>query len=66
MSLTELENFIEKENHLPGIPSAKDMEEEGGVSVGEMQTILVKKLEEANLYILQLNKRIEELEAKSK
>lgn len=66
MSLTELENFIEKENHLPGIPSAKVMEEEGGVSVGEMQTILVKKLEEANLYILQLNKRIEELEAKSK
>ena len=66
MPLTDLENYIEKENHLPGIPSAKEMEDEGGLSVGEMQTILVKKLEEANLYILQLNKRIEELEMKMK
>ncbi|MBL0073159.1 MAG: hypothetical protein IPP34_15685 [Bacteroidetes bacterium] len=66
MPLSDLENFIEEENHLPGIPSAKEMEADGGIALGEMQTILVKKIEEANLYILQLNKRIEELESKLK
>lgn len=66
MPLSDLETFIETENHLPGIPSASEMEADGGIAVGEMQTILVKKIEEANLYILQLNKRIEELESKLK
>lgn len=66
MPLSDLETYIETENHLPGIPSASEMEAEGGIAVGEMQTILVKKIEEANLYILQLNKRIEELESKLK
>lgn len=66
MPLSDLETYIETENHLPGIPSASEMEAEGGIALGEMQTILVKKIEEANLYILQLNKRIEELESKLK
>jgi hypothetical protein len=66
MPLKELQNYISENSHLPGIPSATEMEEKGGIEVGEMQTLLVKKLEEANLYILQLNKRLEELEAKLK
>lgn len=64
MPLKKLEEFISTNSHLPGVPSAKEMETEGGIAVGEMQTVLLKKLEEANLYILQLNKRLEELEAK--
>ncbi|MBK7681169.1 MAG: hypothetical protein IPJ26_01225 [Bacteroidetes bacterium] len=66
MSLNQLENYISDNKHLPGVPSATEMEEKGGMEVGEMQTLLVKKLEEANLYILQLNSRLEELEAKLK
>lgn len=66
MPLNELQSYIDENKHLPGIPSAPEMEEDGGIAVGEMQTVLVKKLEEANLYILQLNKRLEELESKLK
>ncbi len=66
MPLNQLENYISENKHLPGVPSATEMEEKGGMEVGEMQTLLVKKLEEANLYILQLNSRLEELEAKLK
>jgi hypothetical protein len=66
MPLKKLEEFIGTNNHLPGVPSATQMEKDGGIAVGEMQTVLLKKLEEANLYILQLNKRLEELEAKVK
>jgi hypothetical protein len=66
MPLKQLENYISENKHLPGVPSATEMEEKGGMEVGEMQTLLVKKLEEANLYILQLNLRLEELEAKLK
>lgn len=64
MPLKKLEEYISTNSHLPGVPSAADMEKEGGIAVGEMQTVLLKKLEEANLYILQLNKRLEELETK--
>lgn len=66
MPMKQLEKFIQIKKHLPGIPSASEMLTEGGIAVGEMQTLLLKKLEEANLYILQLNKRVEELEAKLK
>lgn len=66
MPLKQLEEYINANSHLPGVPSAEQMEKEGGIAVGEMQTILVKKLEEANLYILELNRRIEELEARIK
>ena len=66
MPLKQLEEFIKTNNHLPGVPSANAIEKDGGVAVGEMQTVLLKKLEEANLYILQLNKRLDELETKLK
>jgi hypothetical protein len=66
MPLNQLEEYISTNNHLPDVPSAKEMDEKNGIEVGEMQTLLVKKLEEANLYILQLNKRVSELESKLK
>ena len=62
----KLIQYIEKNNHLPDVPSAQEMEKQNGFEIGEMQTLLVKKLEEANLYILQLNKRVSELESKLK
>ena len=60
MSIHELEESIKEENHLPGLPSACEVEE-NGLHLGEMQTKIVEKLEESHLYIIQLQKQIDEL-----
>jgi len=61
LPLHELETFIKKEGHLPNVPSAQSVESEG-VALGEMNRILLEKVEELTLYLLEQNKRIEELE----
>ena len=48
--------------HLPDIPSAKEVEEEG-VDVGEMNKLLLQKVEELTLYIIDLQKQIDELKS---
>lgn len=63
-SLDEVEGFIKKNNHLPGIPSAKEIET-NGISVGEMQKMQMEKIEELTLYIIDLKKEIEKLSAGS-
>jgi hypothetical protein len=60
----EVENFIKKNNHLPGIPSAKTIEA-NGINVGEMQKLQMQKIEELTLYIIELKKEIEKLKAKN-
>jgi len=60
--LSELENYIQQHQHLPNIPSAGEIEKNGLV-VGDMQKRMMEKIEELTLYILELNKRIEVLEA---
>ncbi|MBV6461404.1 MAG: hypothetical protein HJHJAOHD_01525 [Flavobacteriales bacterium] len=60
MPLNELSHYIAKHKHLPNMPSAKQVEEKG-IGVGELQTKLLEKIEELTLYILQLQKEIEEL-----
>lgn len=59
--LSEVESFIKANKHLPEIPTAKEVEE-NGVSVGEMQSKLLQKIEELTLYIIEQEKRIKELE----
>jgi hypothetical protein len=61
-SLDEVEDFIKKNNHLPGIPSAKTLET-GGLSVGEMQKLQMEKIEELTLYIIGLKKEMEKIKA---
>jgi hypothetical protein len=65
LPLNELELFIQREGHLPNVPSAENVESEG-VSLGEMNRILLEKVEELTLYLLEQNKRIEELEKELK
>ncbi|MFI5218438.1 MAG: hypothetical protein ACHQNT_03035 [Bacteroidia bacterium] len=60
-SLAEVKNSIEQHKHLPGLPSAAEIEKENGFEVGDMQTRLVKKVEELTLYILQQQTEIEKL-----
>ncbi len=61
MDLHALEHSINQNKHLPGIPAASEIERDG-ILVGDMQTRMMEKIEELTLYIIQLNKRIENLE----
>ena len=60
MKLDDLEKYISQNNHLPGMPSSCEVEENGH-HLGKVQTSLVEKTEENTLYILQLKKEIEDL-----
>ncbi|HNQ83687.1 MAG TPA: hypothetical protein PLW31_11075 [Bacteroidales bacterium] len=63
MSLEELEQSIKENNHLPGIPSATEVEE-NGILLGEMQKNLLEKVEELTLYTIMQDKQIKELQMK--
>lgn len=60
LSTTELENYIFKNKHLPGVPSAKNIEETG-LNISEMQKIQMEKLEEIFLYVIKQQKEIDDL-----
>ncbi|MFE7088391.1 hypothetical protein ACFU8T_13365 [Sphingobacterium spiritivorum] len=59
-SLTEVEIFIKANKHLPDVPSAKEIEEEG-LSVGEMNKLMMKKIEELTLHLIEKDKEIRDL-----
>ena len=61
MSLDDLENYIEDNKHLPGIISAEEVGSQGDVDLGEMNVKLLEKIEELTLYIINLQKQIDEL-----
>ena len=61
--LKTIEKYIEANKHLPGIPSAKEMEA-NGVKLLEMNLQLLKKVEELTLYVIDQQKKIELLESK--
>jgi hypothetical protein len=58
--LAEVEKFITANNHLPDIPSAKQVATEG-LLLGDMQKRVMEKVEELTLYIIQLNKENQQL-----
>lgn len=58
--LKEIENYIEVNKHLPDIPSAKEVKE-NGMNVGEMQSKLLKKIEELTLYMIKMQKENTEM-----
>ena len=60
--LNEVKDFVEKNQHLPEIPSAAEMQE-NGVNMNELQIQLLQKVEELTLYIIQQDQRIQELES---
>lgn len=57
-SLKDLENYISQYNHLPDVPSSNDISE-NGLKLGEMNALLLKKVEELTLYIIEMNKQME-------
>ncbi len=51
--LSEVEAFINENNHLPGVPSAEEVME-NGINLAEMNAILLQKIEETMLYVIEL------------
>ncbi|WP_298507764.1 hypothetical protein [uncultured Kordia sp.] len=62
-TLEEVEAFTKTNHHLPNVPSAAQVKEEG-MQLKEMTTILLQKVEELTLYTIEQEKRIKALEAK--
>lgn len=59
MSLDALKAFLSRHRHLPGIPTEKEVEE-NGVNLGEINVKLLEKIEELTLYVIQQEERINE------
>ncbi|MDL2262236.1 hypothetical protein LJC11_01890 [Bacteroidales bacterium OttesenSCG-928-I21] len=58
MSLNDLEEYINENNHLPRVPKAVEIEEYG-INLGDMDNILLEKIEELTLYTIEQQKLIE-------
>lgn len=58
--LSEVEKFIDENNHLPNIPSADELVKEG-LDLGKMQALQMEKIEELTLYLIEMKKEIEVL-----
>lgn len=62
LTFEELRSYISTNKHLPNVPSANECAETG-VDLGELNRVLLEKVEELTLYILQLEERMKMLEA---
>ncbi|SHG83336.1 hypothetical protein SAMN04488109_2051 [Chryseolinea serpens] len=63
MPLTEVDKFVKTYKHLPEVPSADDIKANGGHNLGEMDVLLLKKIEELTLHLIEQSAKIEKLEA---
>lgn len=61
ISLSQLEQFISTNKHLPNIPAAKQVHKEG-FGLGDMNRRLLEKIEELTLYIILQEKRLNTLQ----
>ena len=58
MPLKEVKAYIATNQHLPNIPSAKEIATEG-LNLGEMDKLLLEKVEELTLYLIQLEEKLQ-------
>lgn len=61
MPLEEVAAFLQKNKHLPGIPKAAEIEK-NGQDVAAMQVLMMQKIEELTLYIIQAKEQTTKLE----
>jgi hypothetical protein len=61
MSLSELEQFIKINKHLPEIPSEKEVKE-NGLDLAKISGKLLLKIEELTLYIIEQEKKVQEMQ----
>lgn len=62
MPLEELKSYVNENKHLPEIPSAKEFAE-NGYSLGQMDDLLLRKVEELTLYVIQLQEQVKQQQA---
>jgi hypothetical protein len=60
LSLDSVETYIKENNHLPNVPSAQEVKE-NGIEAGEMLRIQMQKIEELTLYMIEMKKENDEL-----
>ena len=60
LSLPDVSQFIQLNGHLPGIPSAEAIQLKG-LKVAEMQTLMMAKIEELTLHLINLNEKVDAL-----
>lgn len=60
-SLPEVEQYIQQHGHLPDIPTAAEVADQG-VQLGEMESRLLQKVEELTLHLIEMHKRVRTLE----
>lgn len=60
-NITALENYVKANKHLPNIPSAEEVVK-SGIDLGGMDAKLLGKIEELTLYLIQQNKKIEQMQ----
>lgn len=61
-SLDEVDAFVKEHKHLPNVPDASSMEGQH-VNLAEMNSILLQKIEEMTLYMIDLQNQIRELQS---
>lgn len=61
LSLEEVEQHIAAQGHLPEVPDEAEVTEHG-INLGEMDARLLQKIEELTLYIIDMNKQIQQLQ----
>jgi len=64
--LASLQQYINQNKHLPGIPSAEEVKKDGGIELGEMNVKLLEKIEELTLYVIDLKKENEQMKKEIK
>jgi hypothetical protein len=57
-TISEVESYIKKNHHLPDVPSAAEVEK-NGVALGETVSLLLKKIEELTLYLIEKDKQVD-------
>jgi hypothetical protein len=60
MSLADLDKFIKINRHLPGVPKEEEVKQKG-INLGDMNVLLLRKIEELTNYLLEQQKTIAEL-----
>ena len=61
MPLSQLKDYVTVNHHLPDIPSDQEVLSQG-LEIGEMQGLLLKKIEELTLYSIQLQEQMESMQ----
>lgn len=63
MNIYDLESYVTLNKHLPGVPSASEVKE-NGINSGDMDNILLQKIEELTLYVIDQREQLESIQSK--